>query len=274
MMKLNNIKSILPNWLEKEMIVTGTDKCQILDFPFLDIDNDYLRLYLIDKGNDLYITDDGEAFSALWEKTSGMQQQQYVSFYEESFKRLVSTLPLVEFNENTKEIYKNCSSSDDLGFVITMMIEAVIRCVSVTVMTSFKQDVKKKTENFKKSFENNYLIKNGCSYEPNPTARGKELEAHIFDFLVMGRQSNYVRILDNRESQTKKALLYDWKDVVDYEKLPPLVAISKSGEPKNPKNRTENERLSRIIRSNNILVFSEAEDRQKIENYFSSNKAS
>lgn len=269
MTKLNNIKSILPTWLEKEVIVSGTDKCQIMDFPFLDIDNDYLRLYLIDKGDDLYITDDGEAFSSLWERTSGMQQQQYVSFYEESFKHLVSTLPLVEFNEKTKEIYKNCNSSDDLGFVITMMIEAVIRCVSVASLTSFRQSSKKKTDNFKKSFEHNYLVKNSCSYEANPTVPGRELNTHSFDFLVMGRQSNYVRILDNRESQTKKALLYDWKDVVDYEKLPPLVAISKSGEPKNQKNKKENDSLSRIIRRSNILVFSEAEDAQKIENFFS-----
>ncbi len=274
MTTLNNIKSILPNWLEKEAIVSNTAKGFLLDLPFLDINNDYVRLRLVSKDDgSVYITDDGDSYSTLWERTSGMKAPAS-SFFEESFKDLISALPKVEFNDKTKEIYSSCSINDELGLVIAMMIEGVIRCTSAVALASFRQDAKRKADNFKKSFELNYLAKFHCSYEHDPKVAGKELSEHTFDFLVNGRQGNYVKMLNDRESQTKKALLYDWKDVVGYENLPPLVAISKSGEPKNPKNKKEDESLSSIIRGSNIIVFSEADDAQRIENYFSSFKAS
>ena len=274
MKSLNELRDILPFWLRKEVIVSDRGKYRTLDFPFLDVNSDYMRLYVVEKDDDsVYLTDDGESYAAFWERLNGLQDRSLSSFLEESLKRTVTSLPGIDFNNETKEICRLLGKSDDIGFTISMLIEAMIRCSSLCTLTSFQQAPKKNTTKLRAAFEQKYLIKNRCSYEPDPEIPGVELSTHTFDFLVTGRQDNLVRILNDRESQTKKALLYDWKDVVDYEKRPPLVAVSKSGEPKNPKNRNENDRLTRIIKANNIMLFSEHDDAQKLDNYFSSLKA-
>lgn len=266
---LNNIKSILPSWLEKEISVNNYKNYQTLDFPFLDCNNDYLRLYIVYKedGN-LYFTDDGDSYSSLAERIIGAKNS-ISSFFDDKVIQIVNSLPMVKFNTTTKELYNDCKPTDDLGFIISMMIEAMISFSVACNFSVFPQETKKVTMKFKKTFEYDFLKKNNCNFDTNPKVMGEELGEHTFDYLVYSKQNNYIKLLNDRDSTTKKALLYDWKDVRNYKNLPPLIAISKGDDPQKIQNKKENERLSQIIRNNNILLFSAKSDRTKIDRILS-----
>ena len=116
MKSLNELRDILPFWLRKEVIVSDRGKYRTLDFPFLDVNSDYMRLYVVEKDDDsVYLTDDGESYAAFWERLNGLQDRSLSSFLEESLKRTVTSFPGIDFNNETRksaDYWGNRTTSD------------------------------------------------------------------------------------------------------------------------------------------------------------------
>mgnify|MGYP001573055465 CR=1 FL=1 len=173
------IKESYIEWLKQNVLVSPIDKNKwLIETPFLDRHNDYIEIYVIQKGKDDYLlTDDGYIFSDL--KASGFEIGSPKR--KELFNLALAGLG-VKFGDRSKELYietdmSNMGKSKHKLLQAMISINDMFMLAGPTVSSLFKEDVKR------------YFKRNAIPFNYDMKVMGKSFFERFFPY-ASGNSSN------------------------------------------------------------------------------------
>lgn len=199
----DKLKNSYFDWLREKITFNPRGNAIEITTPLLDRHNDHLQIYVIPKGDELKLTDDGYIISDLL--MSGCE--------------IDSTKKRREILQSVLNGYGVSRSSDDELFVVCrvddfpqkkhMLLQAMIAVNDMfmtskpTVQSLFYEDVEA------------LLERHDIRYTDNVSFTGKSGYIHKFDFVVPRSKKSPERIIQTLSSPTKdrsQSLLFAWSD--------------------------------------------------------------
>lgn len=228
-----------------------------IDMPMLNWDNDFIRFYAEDEGQDmLRLSDSRDTFNSLAAlfTPDGNMVRKWNDIIAASIDRFGATI-----NEQN-EISMFCPKGK-AGIGCFMFGQALSSaCSSVGASAALSRIKTQKKEKLSVCFKND-LDRYKCKYISNYKLKGNVIE-HSYDFFVRGRQDSLIRLLSDTSDSTKLYTIYEWNDVIDKNDKSVLYAISRTAdEPKTSISR----KISQTMNDRNIVALSYENDMQTIQ---------
>lgn len=204
MYEFNDFKTEYLNWLHQniELVALNENKAR-LTAPFLDINNDYIELYIIKNGNDYILTDIGETIANLELSNFKIKEN---SFRQTLLKSLVSSYGMSLKND---EIYIECTIND-FAIKANSLMQCMIKVSDMlllsdnNVKTIFSEDV----QSF---FDENKII-----YMSNISILGKSALYTKYDFVLPKtdkKPERFIVPINSINETVVKSTIFSWEDV-------------------------------------------------------------
>lgn len=189
-------------WLKNETFYTEVnDNISRISLPFLDHNNDYTEVYIINGLNgDFRISDDGETLNTL--ELDGVSMTSSRKLIVERI--LASHGCHMEHNEIF--IFAN---KDNISIKKHMLVQCLLKIgdlyalASSNIKSFFAEDVAE------------FLDENGIRYTPNPMFIGKSDFPCQFDFVIPKSKRKPERIIktfNSLDNERAKILMFSWED--------------------------------------------------------------
>lgn len=202
-MEDTELKEQFIKWFNNEISINKLEKYFEITCPFLDVNNDYIQIYVkFEENGKIYITDDGYTIDNL--KLSGMD------FFSDNRKSIFNSF-LTKYNVNIDEKNKLFKYANEKNFsqqafslMQAMMNISDMFMLSKSRITSiFTDDVK------------NFFKKNNIYYSENVSFMGKSGLYFSYDFLLQRSKDKPERLcktVNNPSLQTFKNQAFMWND--------------------------------------------------------------
>ncbi len=178
-----------------------------LTLPFLDRNNDYIEIYIIDNGDGTYhITDDGATINDLelggFDFTNS-NRRMYILEY------IVASYGVTKTNNN--ELTINCTSND-LPLKKHMLAQCMIKVSDMfylsrsNVQSVFLDDVQK------------FLDLNDVRYIDNIYLTGKSKLTTHYDFAIARSKKSaerFIKVVNNMDLNSARNIIFAWNDTKD-----------------------------------------------------------
>ena len=178
-----------------------------LTLPFLDRNNDYIEIYIIDNGDGTYhITDDGATINDL--ELGGFDfvnsnRRMYILEY------IIASYGVTKTNNN--ELTVNCTSND-LPLKKHMLAQCMIKVSDMfylsrsNVQSVFLDDVQK------------FLDVNDVRYVDNIYLTGKSKLTTHYDFAIARSKKSserFIKVVNNMDLNSARNIIFAWNDTKD-----------------------------------------------------------
>jgi len=190
-------------WLKSEITFKKMDEFYEITTPFLDMDNDYLQLYVKQEGGKICFTDDsyilnmlssnGIAITAKRKKQLGYIVRQYGVELDD--RELVMSAPAPEFAKKKH-----------------MFIQAMMRVCDLYFSSRTKSSMVFTDE------ISSFLLSKEIYNTTNVQFQGKTGFSHKYDFLIKQTKNNPTRLcmaLNHATEKNAGNILFSWTDTVD-----------------------------------------------------------
>lgn len=199
------------NWLKQNIEQYKiNDKTFRLSLPFLDRNNDYVEIYIIDNGNGTYyITDDGATIGDLqlsgFDFNAGPRRKAI-------FESIISAYGVSK--TDTDELVVTCTN-DDLPFKKHMLTQCMVKVSDMfylsrnNVQSVFLDDVQK------------FFDANDIRYVDNIFLTGKSKLTTHYDFVIARSKKSkerFIKVVNNMDLNTARNLIFAWNDTKDTRK--------------------------------------------------------
>ena len=190
------------NWLSGNTTFTVVDDYVEINLPFLNRHNDYIQVYLVKKGNNYTLSDDGETIDDL--KSYGLE------FKTANRQRLLRSA-LIGFRvENDNGILKVDATAEDFGFKLNRLIQAIL---AVNELLTLARPIQ--PSNFQFTVED-WLKENNVQFHGSKNIVGKSGLNHSFDFTIVSpsnNQSQMVKLVDNPSLDNARKVAFTSVDI-------------------------------------------------------------
>lgn len=203
MLQQLDFKTEYLNWIKSNMeIVSSTSGTFRLTAPFLDIDNDFVEIYINHSGDKLLLTDGGETISNL-----------ELSNFKMSPKRHAVLQTIVNANgvnlSKDGEIFAEATLST-FGLKANSLMQCMIKISDMLILSDnnvkafFSEDVKK------------FLDENDIRYTPNVSFVGKSTFYANYDFVIprsKKKPERFITPINAARENIIKSTIFTWEDV-------------------------------------------------------------
>lgn len=196
------------DWLKQNISqYKVNDNTYRITLPFLDRNNDYVDIYILDKGNGLYtITDDGYTISDLklggFDIGASAKRRSLLDFIVSSYG-----INRSEYNE----LMVDCTEND-LPVKKHMLAQCMVKVSDMfylsrsNVQSIFLDDVQ------------NFFDKNDIRYVNNICLIGKSKLATHYDFAVARSKRSperLIKVVNNMDLNAARNIIFSWNDTKD-----------------------------------------------------------
>ena len=214
----NEVMNLLENqrrWLGEHTTFNVLDDCVEINLPFLDQHNDYIQVYLVKKGQNYILSDNGETIDDL--KSCGLE-------LNTSKRQSLLRSAIIGFGvSNDDGILKLDSTAENFGFKLNRLIQAIL---SVNDLLILAQPVI--PSNFQSTVED-WLKNNHIEYSGRKEIVGVSGVNHSFDFTITSRSKNLsqmVKLVNKPSMDIAKRMVFTSIDLPpEYSAGPELVAL-------------------------------------------------
>lgn len=203
MLQQLDFKTEYLNWIKSNMeIVASTSGTVRLTAPFLDIDNDFVEIYINHSGDKLRLTDGGETISNL-----------ELANFKMSTKRRMVLQTIVNANgvclSESGEIFTEATLST-FGLKANSLMQCMIKVSDMLILSDsnikafFSEDVKK------------FLDENDIRYTPNVSFVGKSTFYANYEFVIpksKKRPERFITPINAARENIIKSTIFTWEDV-------------------------------------------------------------
>lgn len=196
------------DWLKKNISQYKiSDNIYRVTLPFLDRNNDYVDIYILDKGNGLYtITDDGYTISDLklggFDIAASDKRKSLLDF-------IVSSYGISRSEHN--ELMVDCTETD-LSVKKHMLAQCMIKVSDMfylskaNVQSIFLDDVQ------------SFFDKNDIRYVNNIGIIGKSKLTTHYDFAIARSKKSperLIKVVNNMDLNAARNIIFSWNDIKD-----------------------------------------------------------
>jgi len=174
-----------------------------MTLPYLDVNNDEIDIYIIDKKHDgYYLTDDGEILNNL--DLMGFK-------FSKSRRRLLENI-IASYGvclSDKQCLYVECGLLKDIPMKMHLLAQCMIKISDLfflnrnSIRNIFTEDVKQ------------YLEQANIRYVPNISIRGKSRLPTQFDFVIGHSQiapERLIKVINNLTNSSAKNIIFEWSD--------------------------------------------------------------
>lgn len=203
MLPVADFKEQYLSWLRQETeTLTMSSGTVRLTVPFLDIDNDYLEIYIQNSGGKLLLTDGGETISNLEFSNFRMSEKRRAILHS-----FVASNGVALNKDNSLSV--ECTNAT-FGMKANSLMQCMIKVSDMLILsesnikTLFTEDVKA------------FLDENEIFYIQNVSFAGKSSFYATYDFVVppsKSRPESYIVPINYPKENIIKTTIFTWEDV-------------------------------------------------------------
>lgn len=188
-------------WIAARFSTASVNGACEITTPFLDRHNDKIQVFVEERGDQLWLTDDGYMLADLEASGCGPDtevRQQLLQVITNGFN----------VGEQEGELCSSCSAAD-FPFKLHSLIQAMLS-VNRIVFTARQRIVKSFAEEL-----GGFLEESAVNYVPGSPMRGRSEIEHRFDYLVprTGRSPDrYLRAISTPNKEQMTATIFAWVD--------------------------------------------------------------